>query len=248
MSWVITASYTPPYPTSPADAEVWTDPNTGIAWIYSVVDEWSEYIAGPSEPNIGDAYGGGYFAGYISHTADGVATHRLIVAPAATGASGLNYTISTNLAWQSSASTTGATSPFDGVDNTSKMTNSPAADFCTGLSINGFTDWYLPARYELEIAYFNLKPTTTSNTSLAGANDYSVPKRTTNYSFSSDPAQTLVAAFQITGSENFATNVHWTSTEFSSTPGRTKRFSDGQDTTQTKTVELHVRAFRRETI
>jgi hypothetical protein len=36
------------------------------------------------EPSIGDAYGGGYFAGYISHTADGVATHRLIVAPAAT--------------------------------------------------------------------------------------------------------------------------------------------------------------------
>jgi len=47
MSWVITASYTPPYPTSPADAEVWTDPNTGIAWIYSVVDGWSEYTAGP---------------------------------------------------------------------------------------------------------------------------------------------------------------------------------------------------------
>jgi hypothetical protein len=55
MSWVITASYTPPYPTSPADAEVWTDPNTGIAWIYSVVDGWSEYIASPptsTDPNF----------------------------------------------------------------------------------------------------------------------------------------------------------------------------------------------------
>jgi hypothetical protein len=42
MSWVITASYTPPFPTSPADAEVWTDPNTGITWVYSeTTDEWS---------------------------------------------------------------------------------------------------------------------------------------------------------------------------------------------------------------
>jgi hypothetical protein len=37
---------------------------------------------------IGEPWGGGYFAGYISHTADGNPTHALIVAPrSATGAS-----------------------------------------------------------------------------------------------------------------------------------------------------------------
>jgi hypothetical protein len=46
-------------------------------------------------PAIGAAYEGGFFAGTISHTADGVATHALIVAPAATGASGTGYTITT---------------------------------------------------------------------------------------------------------------------------------------------------------
>jgi hypothetical protein len=32
---------------------------------------------------VGEAYGGGFFAGYISHTADGNPTHALIVAPRA---------------------------------------------------------------------------------------------------------------------------------------------------------------------
>ena len=41
---------------------------------------------------IGEPFGGGYFAGYISHTADGNATHALIVAPRATGATGSGYT------------------------------------------------------------------------------------------------------------------------------------------------------------
>ena len=42
MSWRITASYTPSYPASPSNAEVWTDPNTGTTWVYSeTTDEWS---------------------------------------------------------------------------------------------------------------------------------------------------------------------------------------------------------------
>jgi hypothetical protein len=44
-------------------------------------------------------------------------------------------------------------------------------------SIGGFTDWYLPARYELDIAYFNLKPSTQANDTSWGSNVYSVPQR-----------------------------------------------------------------------
>ena len=48
---------------------------------------------------IGQAFGGGYFAGYISHTADGNPTHALIVAPRATGATGTSYKRTRNLEW-----------------------------------------------------------------------------------------------------------------------------------------------------
>jgi hypothetical protein len=52
---------------------------------------------------IGEPFGGGYFAGYISHTADGSPTHALIVAPRATGATGTGYTLPTNLQWKITA-------------------------------------------------------------------------------------------------------------------------------------------------
>jgi hypothetical protein len=195
-------------------------------------------------PDIGDAFEGGFYAGLISHTADGIATHALIVAPAATGASGTGYTITTNLQWQTSASTTGATSPFDGAANTALMTSSPAANFCTGLSIGGYSDWYLPARYELDIAYYNLKPTTDSNNTSWGINAYSVPERTVNYT-AGDPAQTSIAAFQSTGAEPFVADYHWSSTESSSTAAWMLRFLDGFQFNAGKTSNRRVRAFRK---
>ena len=193
----------------------------------------------------GDALEGGLFAGYISHTANGVPTHALIVAPRATGASGTGYTITTNLAWQSTTSTTGATSPFDGAANTALMTNSPAANFCTGLTINGFSDWYLPARFELDIAYYHLKPTTASNSTSWGINDYSVPKRTVNNT-AGDPAQTSVTAFKDTGSEPFVADLHWSSTEISTKFAWVLDFTNGgQYSDNSKGSTIRVRAFRK---
>jgi hypothetical protein len=198
-----------------------------------------------TEPQIGDAYEGGFFAGYISHTANGVATHALIVATRATGASGTGYTITANSRWQNPTSLTGATSPFDGVANTALMTNSPAANFCTGLTINGFSDWYLPARFELDIAYENLKPTTNGNTTSWGINNYSVPKRTANRTAGA-PARTSIAAFQSTGAEPFVAAVHWSSTEISSTASWGLNFTDGsQGSFGNKLDAARVRAFRR---
>jgi len=195
-------------------------------------------------PAIGDSFEGGFYAGLISHTADGVATHALIVAPRATGASGTSYTITTQLAWQSTTSTTSATSPFDGADNTSKMTNSPAADFCTGLTIGGYSDWYLPARFELDIAYYHLKPTTGSNNTSWGINNYSVPERTANNT-DGDPAQTSVTAFKDTGSEPFVAGAHWSSTEDGSPGAWLVSFGGGLQANNVKTGSFRVRAFRR---
>jgi hypothetical protein len=202
-------------------------------------------------PNIGDAFEGGFFAGLISHTANSVPTHALIVAPRATGASGTSYTLTTNYRWKTAqTTTTGTTSDFDGAANTAAMVTAgiashPAAQFCVNLSIGGFTDWYLPARYELDIAYENLKPTTDSNNTSWGINPYSVPERTVNRT-AGDPAQTSVSAFQSTGAEPFVAGTHWSSTEDSSTRAWGLFFPLGLQDNLTKTAtDIRVRAFRK---
>jgi len=199
---------------------------------------------------IGQLLQGGYFAGYISHTANGVATHALIVAPRATGASGTNYPVTTNYQWKTTQTLTGgATSLYDGSANTSALiaagaANHPAAQFCKNLSIGGYTDWYLPAISEIEIAYYNLKPTTNSNNTSFGINDYSVFKRTSNYT-STWPAQTTVTAFKSTGSETFSTIGHWISTEEDVINTRQFGFAAGIHNLITKNGSIAVRAFRR---
>jgi hypothetical protein len=210
---------------------------------------WVITGAQPFPAVIGEAFGGGYFAGYISHTADGSPTHALIVAPRATGATGSSYTLTTNLQWKTAATTTaGTTSDFDGAANTAAMVTAgiadhPAANFCVGLNIGGFTDWYLPARYELDIAYFNLKPSTSDNSTAWGINEYSVPKRTANNT-STYPQQTYVTAFN-TSAEAFIAGDHWSSTEFNA--GGAWRFfpNNGLQNGLSKTGTSRVRAFRR---
>jgi hypothetical protein len=121
----------------------------------------------------------------------------------------------------------------------------PAAQYCEGLSIGGYSDWYLPARYELDIAYENLKPTTTSNSTSWGINPYSVPERTVNRTAGA-PAQTSIAAFQTGGAESFVAGYHWSSTEASATVAWELSFSDGvQSGSGGKTTNDYVRAFRK---
>jgi hypothetical protein len=210
---------------------------------------------------IGEPFGGGFFAGYISHTANSVPTHALIVAPAATGATGTGYALTTNPKWADEtvavpahATLIGANNEFDGKVNTDLMMSLidsgtysagafPAAQFCADLSIGGFTDWYLPSRWELDIAYFNLKPTTAANNTSWGINDYSVPKRTKNYTLTY-PQQTYVTAFN-SSTEAFS-SFHWSSTENNSTSAWIINFIDGIQLTTIKTgTNRRVRAFRR---
>jgi hypothetical protein len=204
---------------------------------------------------LGEPWGGGYFAGYISHTADGSPTHALIVAPRATGATGSGYTLTTNLQWKTADTTTaGTTSPFDGAVNTAAMVTAgiadhPAANFCVGLSIGGFTDWYLPSRYELDIAYFNLKPGTGANVTTSGTNIYAVPQRNSNWT-ANYPTQTTVSAFK-TSTEAFATNEHRSSTEHTASLAWAVQFLNGDmynaygNGAFTKVTARSVRAFRR---
>ena len=204
---------------------------------------------------IGEAFGGGFFAGYISHTADGNPTHALIVAPRATGATGTGYTLTTLLNWKTTNTGTANTlSDFDGAANTAAMITAgiadhPAANFCVGLSIGGFSDWYLPARYELDIAYFNLKPGTGSNDTASGSNIYSVPRRNSNNT-ASYPTQTALTAFNTTA-EAFVAGNHWASTETAGIPARTLWLDftsgnqDNPNKNQASSSTIRTRAFRR---
>ena len=108
---------------------------------------------------IGAAFGGGFYAGQISTAGNGIADYNLVVGPVASAEN-------TNKQWKTSdTSTTGTSSVIDGPTNSSNMNNAshPAAQFCEGLTIGGFSDWYMPANNELEICYYNLKPTTQAN-------------------------------------------------------------------------------------
>lgn len=214
----------------------------------SVIGSALPFFFGSSKsglPAIGASFQGGFFAGTISQTANGVATHALIVAPSASG-----YNGQVLMKWKTSnTSTPGATSTFDGAANSANMNdaNHPAAQYCEGLSIGGYSDWYLPALYELEIAYYNLKPDTTSNNTSSGINAYSVPARGSNYT-AGTPAQTSVASFQTGGAESFValTYCHWSSTQYDSTYGWGQVFDSGYTNGFAKNIfQGYVRAFRK---
>ena len=167
------------------------------------------------EPEIGDEYGGGFFAGYISQNADGVATHRLIVAPKSSGQSSSTLKMHSTL---TSPSVT--TSLYDGETNTSNWVtfgNSPACSYAAALSIGGYSDWYIPSRYEMQVVYYHLKPTVQSNVTNRGENPYAVPTLLTsnigytlNYS-TTEPPRTSVSDFQSGSTEAFDTNTYWCS-------------------------------------
>jgi hypothetical protein len=196
---------------------------------------------GPSGPPvpIGDPFEGGFFAGQISTTGNGVATHNLVVAPLSSG--------QTLDQWKTSnTSTAGTSSVIDGPTNSSNMNNAshPAAEFCEALTIGAFSDWYLPAQNELEVCYFNLKPGTTSNSTSSGINSNAVPARASNYT-AGNPAQTSAAAFQTGGAEPFQTELYWSSTEASATSGANQYFSTGGQVSSSKDAVRRVRAVRR---
>jgi len=193
----------------------------------------------PPIPVIGSAYGGGFFAGQISTLGNGVATHNLVIGPVASAQSTLRWK-TTN------TSTAGTSSVIDGPTNSANMNNAshPAAQFCEGLTIGGFNDWYMPAKNELEVCYYNLKPTTAANNTSSGINANAVPARVSNYT-SGAPAQTTAADFKDTGAEDFAAANYWSSSEFSATFAWLQFFDVGGQNIDYKDFSYRVRAVRR---
>lgn len=203
-------------------------------------------------PTIGSSYGGGYFGGQIN---DGGSIYDLIVAPRATGqyAGGGSGGTPTGVVYKTSQSADVPSATFQnevygyGATTAGNDAAHPAFQFARSLSIGGFSDWYIPAKNELEILYYNLKPNTTPNDTSGGTNPNAVPARPSNYT-SGNPAQTTVTAYQTGGSEVFSiANGYWSSSESSlTTAAWGQGFSNGNQSYGLKDTNTeYARAIRR---
>ena len=210
---------------------------------------------GPTE--IGQEFEGGFYAGNI---VEGGIEYYIIVAPKSSGESSSKQ-FKTSLTAAPSAARTLNNGPA--ASSSMNSATYPAAQFCEALTIGGFSDWYLPARDELELCYRNLKPTTTANsTSDRGKSTITYPEgndlladtrgvnRNSNPTgaayTSGTPSQTSVTAFITGGTEAFTSGNYWSSSEFSDAVAWIQGFNNGgQIHYFTKSFSTYVRAVRR---
>jgi hypothetical protein len=204
-----------------------------------------------------------------------MAKFRIIVAPKS---SGENSSITYKNANTAAPAATGTLT--EGLKATLAMvaadssTVYPAAHYCNDLTINTRSDWYLPARDELELIWRNLKPTTDNNYTTADRSTTATPDyknlgslgdtaNTHGLNNNSDPqgaaytttvpARTTVAAFQTSGAEAMAygSERYWSSTEFSTTRAWVQNYVSsfpGFQANSDKSNIFYVRAVRRSII
>ena len=234
-----------------APAGPFQDSAASGVWTLSQAAYWQEQGLWPIPGNssgpsvIGEAFGGGFYAGQISTAGNGVADYYIIVGPSASAESTAKWK-STN------TSTPNANSDIDGPQNTASMiadgnsTAYPAGHFCNDLTVGGFSDWYMPAKNELDVCYYNLKPSTANNNTSSGINPNAIPARTSNYT-TGTPAQTSAADFQSGGTEDFSTAyVFWASTQnVNQNNGWVQNFTYGNQYGIFKSYPGRVRAIRR---
>ena len=185
---------------------------------------------------IGAAMEGGYFAGVINVAG----THYgLAVSPKAGDLD--------PMPWGETGQDIGATSCCDGLANTVAMAEagSELAQAIQKLNLNGYDDWYLPARDEQEMLYRQFKPLAHSNaaTFRDGYNPSSVP---VGYPYTAEtPPQTTVEVFQADGPEAFEPRLYWASTQFSAHYAWLQYFAHGHQNLALKVHALRARAVRR---
>jgi hypothetical protein len=197
------------------------------------------------ELQIGDPYEGGYFGGQINVSGT---IYNLVVAPKSSGES------SAVLKYKTTGTADSPSAIAQNVEYGKLATDQfndaahPIFQWAKGLTIAGHTDWYVPAKNELEILYRNLKPDATANYTFSGANANAVPSATSNYT-ASVPGQTTAALFQSGGAQAFAFSSYWTSTEYAPVPSVAwyQRFNNGNQSAESKngTTIYYVRAIRR---
>ena len=188
---------------------------------------------------IGAAFGGGFFAGLIN--ADGK-TFALIVSPKLFGEFKGRWHASDD-------SVPGAEDYADGLANTNAMAaaGSELTKAVRASVIEGFDDWYIPARDELELIYRNLKPTDYENSASFrdGENPSSVPM---GCHYTEElPEQTSVDEFRAGGNQALDPVWYWSSTQYgpSSSSAWDQNFGNGGQHNDRKSYEGRARAVRR---
>lgn len=188
---------------------------------------------------IGSPFEGGFYGGRItSH--GGKKIFAVVWAPKALG--------ETTAIWLPSyKDVPNARSCVHSMDNTRAMADagSPLAQWILGREINGHTDWCIPARDVLELAYRHLKPTTykTGGYFRDGDNPSSIPGGYP-YANGDAPVQTSVEAFRAGGAEAFEPEWYWSSTQYSSRSAWFQAFSNGSQVYGGKDTEFRARAVR----
>jgi hypothetical protein len=204
-----------------------------------------------------------------------MARYRVIVAPKSSGENASiaykNATTAAPTACQTISEGRKATLAMVGADTSTVY---PAAWWCYGLNIGGRTDWYLPARDELELCWRNLKPTTDANyatadrgtgygasyatlgsygdTSAAHGNNPNSAPAGAAYT-AGVPSQTAATAFRTSGTEVFEYGAayYWSASEYSAANAWYQNWDSslpGYQNNHYKTNAYRVRAVRRSII
>lgn len=186
---------------------------------------------------IGEAYGGGFFCGRLRIAGLGYA---LVAAPVA------GELLDTRFATAASNVPAGL-SEWDGNANmtiikAAGIANFPAAQFCAGLTIGGYSDWVVPSRAMIEVMYRNLKTYTNTNVTTNGANSYSDPVGL-DYTTTS-PAQTTVASFKDGGANQFQGNFYISTSQSGASSVYVHNMLQGASGASATDALRHVRAMR----
>ena len=120
-------------------------PGAGCA--ICMCDFYGKSAGPPPPPALGCAYEGGYYMGAVASPAN----YYIIVAPNATGCARCRWKTTINAAPNTGSCTDGYANTRNG------MTSAiyPAGNWTATRSIGGFSDWYMPARNELNLLYVN---------------------------------------------------------------------------------------------
>jgi len=214
--------------------------------------------------NIGAPTDGGFLAGVVVSDVDSQ-TYAIIVSDGdgdtdRTGAGSKQWRTSNSGLSQAQTLSDGK-SVMDYIVNNETLSDFPAFEWIqttlNDTNYNGYNDWYLPARDELELVYRHFKPTTGDNNdgTRASGSEFGADGATHGTNNSSDPnypgytttdpSQTTVTSFQDGGADYLTDYLDWSSTEYDASLSWFQAFGNGFQNFSDKDIAFRVRAVRR---